>query len=73
MTKKASQPTGRYVMCPCSNILHGLIFMQIRVKNWSKATCGCGASVFLPPEFKPDHHGLTAEFIQANYPGATCV
>ena len=70
MAKKKSRSTGRFIMCPASNILHGMQFTQVFVANWAFTRCGCRTQVFLGTEWKPDEHGLTREQVQHLYPGA---
>ena len=60
-------------MCPASMALHDMVFLQVRQKTWSKATCNCGTSMFLSPDWKPEVHGLTYDQVKAMYPNAAVV
>jgi hypothetical protein len=73
MAKKKSRATGRYIMCPGSNVLHGVVFNQVFVKEWGFTRCGCRSQVFLGSEWKPDEHGLSFEQVRQMYPGAAIV
>ena len=45
----AVNPTGRYLICPCSNILHEIRFVPVMdQKGRGYARCACGAEIVLP-------------------------